>query len=1088
MINTTSNITLKTFGKVSLQFGEKLSDDNLQLKRFLLVVYLAERGEAQSREKLANLLWPEAQQSQKMQSLRSLLARLKFDGVEQFLHISRKELDLADRDSLSFDLNKIREIASDFHNSELNELQLLFDLCQGPFLANINLDSLPGLSDWSYAIQHEIETILCQAYLLMTPRLIAAGAAAEAVSYGRIIIELAPYDDQMYLLFVKSLVANGQIAEALKELSNYRHEVLNIYPDHRFSPELVELGSQLSEPGQLARHLSIPIADAIVPPAPAHCQTIWNGENFLIPVQDMIGRETEAQRLQKFLERGFRLISVTGLGGIGKTFFTRSQIPDLAERFSGCVAFIDLRGLENDPIRESVMPQENRLLHCLSERIRIPIDQSLPVFEQVVTGLKGPKCCLILDNFESIYDEARVVGQLLDRLPGLTMIVTSQKALNLSRECLLHFEGLPVFGGDTSETMFGPAVQLFERAAQQKSPDFQLDLENGRTVMELCAELGGLPLAIELLAKQLNKFTLEELLSDTVDYSQLLQSDAIDLPPQHQSVFELLEKMWRKLSDEAKAVLPELTRFSNEWGREEMQVIAPAEFAVYKELLQSSMLQQTQPGTFKLHPLVKRFANGELASQWDKFFVSDLWDQSDLTANVERYSQGLALVDDQDIEVRFDLLFAMINTKLALQEDLLNLLDFCGTLVELANQLGDEKQIILAQLLRGNNFTLVGRTDESIKCLEIALELADKNELHEAKAYINLQMAAQFAYLERNEDTSSKLDEVSQVLDQLTNSNLHLDFMYFTSLLHFNLGEYDSSIEKTTELLQRCQEENRLYRYGYGLSLLIRSYLLKTEFEKAIQFTKEGLEISSQIGHKALHQFYLGYLAHFQIYTGELESARDSFSLYVEVLRGSGRLELLAHSLNRLGRAQFLLGNYEDAEEKFKQAISIQEDVYSQVGTNILWRYYGDLLVEVGRFDEAVKEYQTAELCQLSERIPDELVQTQCGLALALYRSGQVEQGLAVAEKCWNYILEDDLTEGARDWALPGYYLIQVFELSNDCRKNDLILKIYGSVQRLASKIGSVEAQETFLTQIPARRRICQLAQENILIEVAVPA
>ncbi len=448
MLDHSYSITLETFGRARLQFGDNPESKTFHLRRFLIFAYLAERGEAQSREKLAVLLWPDAQPSQRQQSLRSLLARMKSDGVSQYLNISRKELDLADRGAVKFDLAEIRKIAGDFNNCELNDLQDLFNLCHGEFLESLNLDDMSGLSDWAYAIQHEVETILCQAYLLMTPRLIAAGAAEEAIQYGRKIIELAPYDDELRLLYTNSLIANGQIAEALQELTNYRRVVNEIYPNHRFSKELLDLGAQLAIPGQLARHLAEPIRATCSGSTSINFKSMWNGENYLIRDQALIGRDVEVSRLQKFLDRGFRLVSVTGADGIGKSFFIRSQIPTLRARFDERVSFVDCQTMQIEPAEKILGRCQNLLLQQLIDQLKLDFDQSISSFDQVMAELNGElhglPSCLILENFESIYSEAKMVGKLLDRIPNLTILAISQRELNLSRECLLPIREMPV--------------------------------------------------------------------------------------------------------------------------------------------------------------------------------------------------------------------------------------------------------------------------------------------------------------------------------------------------------------------------------------------------------------------------------------------------------------------------------------------------------------------------------------------------------------------------------------------------------------------------------------------------------------------
>ncbi len=1063
-------LSLESLGSSRLKFNNQSQITKTRLKQFLLFTYLAERAAPQSRKEIADLLWPGSPKKQQFGSLRFLLNRIKNEGGGDYLHISRDELDLTDRSTIDFDLQKIRTIAADLHNGSLEQLQSFFDLYKGPFLGDLNLDGYPGLADWAFAIQHEIETILCQAYLLLTPRLLAVDAADEAVNYGQIVTELAPYDDQLWAIYIKCVIAQGKIAEALKILNQYRKDVLGIDPNHQFSADLMELGARLAKPEQLARYLTeSPQTRQFNDPRP-YSKT--NAKNFVVPHQEIIGRESESTKLTSFLDKGFRFISVVGMGGIGKTYFVRSQIPALIQRFGPDTFFIELQEIEfGDP--HIIKPSESgQLLPFLCNQLDILPRASVSELEQVLNYFANRSACLILDNFESVINEADVVSSLLTKLPDLVIIATSRKQLQLKNECVLRISGLEVMGGQTPETLFGPATKLFERAAQRQQPDFQLTTENGNTVIELCKELGGLPLAIELLAKQLNLFTLQELISSSTDRAQLLQSNAIDLPPQHRSVFKLLENMWEKLSDEAKEVLPELTRFANQWGREAMQTIAPAELNVYQELLQASMLQQVKPGTFELHPLVKRFAAGQRSTDQAESLIFGFDEHDDvegLSQTAIRSSKGLELTDQQDLNLRFDLLFALIRSRIRLMKDFLPLRPMGEDLYRLAEEIGELKKITWAAYIQGAVDEHTGNYQDGLDRLNFALKLAEQENLNNEKGYILLRIAICKRYLMQHEQALEKIKECKIHLIENPNTDLELRANYLECLIRMHLKELELSRSLTLEFMENSKRDGQNIWYCNGSNLLSQILFTMGDFDQAIEVIDEALTLCQQIGHKVIIPILKGNLGIMLTQLGVFEDALENLNVVADHFLQNGQLQFLTHVKVTIAQINFWTGRSELAEEKFAEAMGLLPKFENKLINAQVWETYGAFLVESNRFSEAIDAYSTSISLNPEKGLANTFTMVNCGLALAYCELGDHEKALQHAEKGWSE-MHDNQFAGEWEWATACVHLIRVFEHAQDPRAAHLLAHANSIIQARSAKIVSPNFKDGYLKSRPGNR------------------
>ena len=251
----------------------------------------------------------------------------------------------------------------------------------------------------------------------------------------------------------------------------------------------------------------------------------------MIPVSltSLIGREQEIETLCQLLHRpSVRLVTITGLGGVGKTSLALQVAHELSEAFHDGVFFISLA-----PIRDPtlIIPTIARLLDVSESPNRLMLD-SLKDF------LRDKQVLLLLDNFEQIVAAAPLLTELLEACLELRMLVTSREVLRLRGEH--EFPLLPLTLPDQPSLeilMQYPSVALFVQRAQASQPDFKLTSENASAVTEICARLDGLPLAIELAAARIKLLPPQAMLRQLQESPlQMLTGGARDLPVRQQTL------------------------------------------------------------------------------------------------------------------------------------------------------------------------------------------------------------------------------------------------------------------------------------------------------------------------------------------------------------------------------------------------------------------------------------------------------------------------------------------------------------------------------------------------------------------------
>jgi len=245
-----------------------------------------------------------------------------------------------------------------------------------------------------------------------------------------------------------------------------------------------------------------------------------------LPPTALLGRESELTRaIDLVLERGARLLTVTGPGGVGKTRFALELALALRDRVADALAWIDLGALR-DP---ALVPQAVAQALGLHEAA----GQAFPA--QVRAFLGDKQVVLFLDTFEHLPDAADFVAELLRHAPRLCVVVTSRTPLRLRAE---HQLALPPLAPDA-------AAALFRERARRVRPDLD---DDALAVAAICERVDRLPLAIELAAVHVKALPLPVLLARLTDGLGLLRGGARDLPRRQRTMREAIAWSYNLLS------------------------------------------------------------------------------------------------------------------------------------------------------------------------------------------------------------------------------------------------------------------------------------------------------------------------------------------------------------------------------------------------------------------------------------------------------------------------------------------------------------------------------------------------------------
>ncbi|WP_067862545.1 ATP-binding protein [Nocardia shimofusensis] len=272
-----------------------------------------------------------------------------------------------------------------------------------------------------------------------------------------------------------------------------------------------------------------------------------------LELTSFIDRRTELAEVKNMLASS-RLVTLTGIGGVGKTRLALRAASAVRRDFTDGVWLVDLADV-SDP---------GLLLEVVAATLGLRDESARPLRDVVLDVLSARETLLVIDNCEQVVAAvAELVDTWLRACPNLRILITSREPLNIAGEAVLRVSPLPVPDPDQELSLRGlpkyDAITLFIDRAAAAVPGYELGEDNMGAIARICARLDGLPLAIELAAARMRMMSPEQILQRLNDQFALLTRGSRTAPTRQQTLrwcidwsYELCtpaeQRMWARLS------------------------------------------------------------------------------------------------------------------------------------------------------------------------------------------------------------------------------------------------------------------------------------------------------------------------------------------------------------------------------------------------------------------------------------------------------------------------------------------------------------------------------------------------------------
>jgi predicted ATPase/serine/threonine protein kinase/DNA-binding SARP family transcriptional activator/alpha-beta hydrolase superfamily lysophospholipase len=685
-----------------------------------------------------------------------------------------------------------------------------------------------------------------------------------------------------------------------------------------------------------------------------------------------VGRGQELDEIRSLLidDPACRLLTLSGLGGSGKTRLAMAAAHDVSDFFQHGAWFVSLVAVSSPEL----------IVYTIAETLGVKIAGPRPASAQLNDYLRDKQMLLVLDNFEHILAGAGVINDLLEAAPDLKILSTSRERLNVQAEHVIRLAGLPFPLSENDDARGYDAVKLFVRRALSVRSDFAVDEASLKVVARICQLVEGLPLALELAARWLQVLSLEEIVAEIAKGLDVLATDTRDVPERHRSLRAVIDYSWSLLSAEEQRVLRRLSVFRGGFRRDAAAEVAGASLPILASLADKSLLNMTAEGRYRRHPLIYQYTQEKLAEQVDELHQAQAAHATTYLRFLQKWGQELRGGRQKEalqvIEEELDNIHTALHWAVAEQQiDLLR--ESWDTIDEfyLQRQRLPEGIEVFAHIVKDldeanpAHFPVLGRAlvvqahfhfrldryEESRQLAERGLQLLQT--AGDARGSMKGLNILGLTALSTGDYTVARanLQQALTMAEAYHETGLRANYLNNLAILEATSGNYAAAERYYREALALNEQRGNHLSRVRNLANLGELLYTQNRWREAEEVLQEGLTLSREMGFAQTTRSVLTSLAGIAVARKEYDKARALYHEVLLIARDRSARANEGEAAQGLGRVALAQGDFATAQQYFQLALQIAADTQS---TRLMLEALADIaafLARVGRKIQAVE-------------------------------------------------------------------------------------------------------------------------------------
>ena len=625
-----------------------------------------------------------------------------------------------------------------------------------------------------------------------------------------------------------------------------------------------------------------------------------------------IGREDAIRAVREQLSNAkVRLLTLSGVGGTGKTRLALHAAADMVDEFEHGVFFVPLAALSDPALVLQTIAQAFDVREAAGRQLK----------EQLKDHLREKQMLLVLDNFEQVIDAAPLITDLLAAAPRLKVLVTSREMLRLSGEtdypvpplALPDLKQLPPLEHLTQYE----AVALFIERAVAVKPAFTVTNENAPAVAEICYRLDGLPLAIELAAARVRVLPPQRMLVELSHRLRFLMGGARDLPARQQTLRGAIDWSHDLLTADEQKLFRRLAVFVGGCTLEAIEAVCKLEddlkvLETVESLAGKSLVRETEAHgepRFAMLETIREYAADSLHASGDEERVRERYWDYFLTLAQEAEPKSVGAEQATWLR-RFD----------QEHDNLRSALDW-----SLA-QPGSEGGLRLCGALQRFWWTRGYLSEGRESCVRVLGKPgAEERTQYRAKA---LKTAGVLAYQQGDYPAARALDEESLAIQrQLGDRRGIAGSLNNLGLVACDQGDFAAARLLHEESLAIMRELEDRKGIANSLNNLGNVAYDQGDFAAARELYEESLAIERELGDREGVARVLGNLGNVAKHQGDYPAARALHEESLAIKRELGYRQRIASSLNSLGDLALDQGDSASAQALYREGLVIGREL-----------------------------------------------------------------------------------------------------------------------------------------------------------------